>query len=89
MPAWYITISTPLGDKHKTIRGTEMKTKEDAIAECVKLQNARGWKSGLPMAPAGEITDCVPAKWPDHFRGRPAALDAAYPSPLSRADLLK
>jgi hypothetical protein len=89
MGAFYVTIETPLGDRHKTVRGTDIKTEEDAKAHVRDLQAKQGWKSSLPMAPQGEIAACVPAVWPDHFKSRPAAMDAAYPQPLTRQELLK
>jgi hypothetical protein len=89
MPAWYLTISTPLGEKHTTVRGQDVKTPEDAKAVYKQIQEQKGWKNGIQLGHQGEITDCVPAVWPDHFRGRPSAMDAAYPQPLDRKALLK
>lgn len=89
MPAWYLTINTPLGEKHATVRGLELKTSEQAIEHYQMLQSRKGWKSGLPMAPVGDVTDCIPAVWPDHFKSRPPAMDAAYPAALDKHALMK
>jgi hypothetical protein len=87
MPAWYCTIQTPLGESHMTVRSTDMKTAQDAVDHIHMLQQKRSWK-GHALAPEGDVT-AEPAIWPDHFRKRPAALDAAYPAPLTKAQLTK
>lgn len=88
MPAWHLTIDTPLALRNVTIRGTDLKTKEDAIASYQNRQSLKGY-NGNPLGHQGEIIDCIPAVYPDHFKNRPRELDALHPTPLGPKELLK
>jgi hypothetical protein len=72
MPAWSVSIRTPIKDKRLTIRGPYRTEAE--VKDFVEMQQlAILLKSGLPAFPRGEITEIRRAVYPDDFKKRPAA----------------
>ncbi len=72
MPAWSVTIRTPIKEERKTIRGP-FKAEAEVLAFVESQQSVRMSNSGLPAMPAGEVVEVRRAVWPDDFKKRPAA----------------
>lgn len=72
MPAWSVSIRTPIRERRLTIRGPYRNVEE--VREFVELQQAAILlKSNVPAFPRGEITEIRRAVWPDDFKKRPPA----------------
>lgn len=71
MPAWSVSIRTPIKDKRTTIRGP-FRTEAEVIDFVKMQQSAILLKSMQTAMPKGEIIEVRRAKWPDDFKKRPA-----------------
>jgi hypothetical protein len=72
MPAFVVTIKTPLREHKITVNNPPGQTAEGAKAEIERQQQLISDNTGLPLMPRGEITDVRAAEFPKDFTKRPA-----------------
>ncbi len=71
MPAFVVTVRTPLGDKHIAVKSSRIQTPEDAEAHVAKLQAKQPPRGKQPYAPAGEVVGVRPAEAKDMAKRPP------------------